>query len=584
MTQPTPRIIQRPRSRAVHDAAIALNYTALQAIILAGRLGDAQASGLSRTVSPQAADLDPPDTLPDIDRAAGRLAQAVMRGDNVIPISDHDCDGVSGHSIIRAAMLDVFHHPVDRMHSFIGHRLQEGYGVSDGVVDRIAAAGHAEGVAVSVDCGSSDEPRIARLAQMGIETIVTDHHGVEGSGPPSAFACVNPAREDSHFPDKSIAGCHTAWLTMCATRTRLIELGHLSPDTPSLADLLCYDSLGTVADCVDMAVSRNNRIAVQRGLLRMNHAPRPCWQAFREILGKTDPFTATDIAFKLGPMVNSRGRLDEAMMGVRFLRAPALDAALKYARVLMECNEERKRTERVMKSDAMALAQDQALAGAHGLALWLEEGHSGVHGIVASRVTEALGRPTVCLSPKQGHPELVTGSVRTMGGFHVRNALLRIAQEEPGLMVAHGGHAGAGGLTIRRADIAQFQSMWDMTVREQQIELGPVVLTDGPLPGRPSLGMLSEMAVLAPYGRQFDTPVFSDTLEIVQAREVGEGGAHVKLKLRSDQTIIDGIWFNVDPNHKQAIVPGARRTLAFELDQNTFRGTTSLQLLVRAMA
>lgn len=582
---PTPRIVQRPRSAAVHQAALSQGYTPLQAGILAGRLGDAQAASLSRTVRPQIADLDPPDSLPDIDRAADRLARAVVNGEDIICCSDHDCDGVSGHSIVRAAMLDVFRHDAVRMHSFISHRLQEGYGISEGVVARIAAAGHRSGVLVSVDQGSSDEPRIAKLKALGIDTIVTDHHGVEGKGPPSALACVNPAREDGKFPDKTIAGCHTAWLTMCAVRERLMACGHLPrEDTPNLGYLLDYDALGVVADCVDLGVSRNNRLVVQRGLLRMNRNERPCWQAMRQVLEYADPFCTADIAFKLGPHINARGRMDEAMAGVRFLRAPTLAVAHALALQLHAANEDRKLTERRMKEGAMQQALDQVNAGSHGIAIWMPDGHSGVHGVTASRLVEAFGRPTVCLSPKLGAAGLVTGSIRTMGGFHVREALLRIQTMDPDLLIAFGGHRGAGGCTLNESDIQRFQQLWAQVVEDAALDLGPVVLTDGPLPGAPDLALLAQLGALEPYGREFDAPQFSDTIELREIREVGEGGAHLKLQVGLGGRTVDAIWFNAPAAHRAGLAPGVRRQAAFSLDQNTWRGNTKLQLLVRALA
>lgn len=144
---------QRPRSAPVEAAASALGYTPLQAQLLAGRLADHQAGHLQRQVRPQMADLDPPDALPDIDKAAGRIADAVVRGEPILPCSDHDCDGVTSHQIMRGALIDLFGHPSDRVHSFISHRMREGYGISDGVVSRIEAAGHRAGVLVSADQG-----------------------------------------------------------------------------------------------------------------------------------------------------------------------------------------------------------------------------------------------------------------------------------------------------------------------------------------------------------------------------------------------------------------------------------------------
>jgi len=580
---PTPLLKKRAQSKAVLEAAERGGFTPLQARVLAGRLGESQAKDLASSIRPAAADLDAPDSLPDIDAAANRLADAIETGERILPCTDHDVDGVTSHAIIRAALIDVFHHPVDMVHSFISHRIKEGYGISEGVVSRIAAAGHRGGVLLSADQGSSDEPRIAKLKALGIETIVTDHHGVEGKGPVSAYAVVNPTREDSRFPDKTIAGCHTAWLTMAATRKELIRRGRLPDTAPQLSGMVDILALGVVADCVDMGGSRNNRLLVQRGLAEINRFRRPCWEALRQIRGKSEPFTAEDLAFLAGPMINARGRLDEAMAGVRFLRSQTIDQATRLAKLLQEANEERKVIERHLKEEAIEIASRLVESGAEGLAIRLDNGHSGVHGIVASRVVEAFGRPTVCLSPKAGHPGVYSGSCRTIRGFHVRNALAEIAEHFPDILMAWGGHAGAGGLTLHADAIDEFTAAWDEVVRQSHCDIGPSITTDGPLGVAPDLNTLAELSALGPYGNGFEIPVFSERAQIVSARQVGDGGLHAQLKLEIHGRTIPAIWFNVPESGGRIIEPGRAITVAFNLATNEFRGDISLQAQVRGI-
>lgn len=550
--------------------------------MISGRLGDDAAGSLQRTLKPQMADLDAPDSLPDIERATDRLVRAIVNKEPVICCSDHDADGVTGHSVVRGALIDVFEHPAELTHSFISHRMKEGYGISEGVVARIQAAGHRSGCLVSVDQGSSDGARIAKLSAMGIDTIVTDHHGVEGSGPPSALACVNPVREDSRFPDKFIAGCHVAWLTMASVRRELIRIGHLPADTPHLTEYLPAVALGTTADCVSFARSRNNRLLVKRGLHMINTDPAPCWQALFELTGKGEPATASTLGYVWGPTTNASGRLDEAMTGVRFLRSQTLEQARQLAALMIAANEERKQIERAMRDKAMPVARAQVANGAKGLAVWLDDGHSGVHGITASRVTQEFGRPTLCISPKQGQPGIVTASARSVPGFHVRQAFARMEAMYPGCFIASGGHEGAGGLTAKESDLPTIQALWDDCVHASGVEVGPVVVTDGALPRAPDFAMLAELAALEPFGREFDAPCFSQACVIRSAQAIGEGGKHVRLQLEVLGRTIAGIWFNV-PTLDWRVEAGLPVMCVFELSTNTFRGNTSLQLIVRHM-
>lgn len=581
MTAEKVNIVERPVEPSVLEAALAHGYTPLQASIIARRLPAEFAPDLQRYVRPEMRDLDPPDLLPDIGPAVARIATAVVTGEPLILCVDHDADGVDSLAVVYGALVDAIGVPPEQVHVYTSHRLREGYGVSDALVDRILASGLTRGLLITADQGSSDEPRIARLRAAGIETVVTDHHGVEGAGPPSAVACVNPCREDSAFPDRYIAGCHVAWLVMAALRRELIAWGHLPEDAPKLGFLLPYVALGTAADCVSFAKSRNNRLIVQAGLHMMNTRRGPCWEALAQVKGVSGPITAETLGFYFAPMINAGGRLDDAMPGFHLMRSRTLDEALIYADQLNRANEERKGIERGMRDAAMQDAARQVEDGARAICVWMPEGHSGVHGVVASRLTEAFGRPTLCLSPKQGEPGVVTGSARSVPGFNVREAFLAIDAQAPGMLLKFGGHAGAGGLTLREADIDQLRLLWNVVaLTTEGARIGPTKVTDGPLPCPPSLELLSELAALEPYGREFDAPVFSQELYVVGAKRVGEGGKHMKLEFAWDNApVVPAIWFNVPAMDWEPGV-GDRVEVVFSLSSNTFRGNTSVQLQV----
>lgn len=578
-------LVVRPLEPVVHAAALAQGYTPLQARILAGRLDASMATDLKRNIHPSREDLDGPDGLPDIDVAADRIAKGVMAGEPLILMTDHDCDGGSAHALMRAALIDYMQVPPHQIASFISQRITEGYGLSDAVVDRILAAGHRSGVLVSADVGSADNARFARLRAAGIEGICTDHHEIPDEGPPeAAVATVSPTREDSRFPDRAIAGCHTAWLTMVAVRERLVQLGHLPKNTPALTELLDYSALGSVVDCMTIGRSRNNRRLVRHGLYLINERPRPCWQAFNEVTRKTSPWTAEDLSFLAGPRINSRGRLDDQMTGVRFLRAPTLEAARRLAELLERDNTTRKQIEAGMKEEAFAQARAQVAAGRAGLTIYLPDGHSATHGIVASKITSATGHPVVILSPKFGRPDLLSGSVRSVAGVHARDALQRVADAHPGIFVAMGGHKGAAGLTVPLNRLEDLADTWDAAVRADSPVLGPRHYTDGAIPPGLSLASLAEMEALAPYGREFEYPCFSQDFVIESLRTMGDG-SHLRLQIRPDGgEPVAAVWFGaVRPGHALPVSSGERRTLAVTPRANTFRGETSLQLMVEAV-
>src|SRR5690625_721065 len=175
------RVIERSPSQEVLAAAIAHGYSELQAGIIARRLPGEFAHDLQRYVRPEMRDLDPPDLLPDIERAVQRIGQAIICGEPIVLAVDHDADGVTSAVVIYGALVDVLGVDPAQIHCYSSHRLKEGYGLSDALVDRMLGDGFDRGLVITADQGSADEPRIARLKAAGIDTVVTDHHGIEGA-------------------------------------------------------------------------------------------------------------------------------------------------------------------------------------------------------------------------------------------------------------------------------------------------------------------------------------------------------------------------------------------------------------------
>ncbi len=577
------RIIDRPVSQEVMQAAIAAGYTRLQSRVIAGRLSDRDANKVSLLIRPQLSALDAPDHLPDIDAAADAVARAVQQRLPLILLSDFDADGASGHAVLKFALRDYFGVPENQIHSYIGHRLREGYGVSENVTQRILDSAPKPGLIITVDQGSSDHARIEKLREHGFMTVVTDHHGVPESGPPAAaIACVNPMRRDSAFADPYIAGVHVAWLLCCAVRQRLVERGHLPATAPRLGGLLDLVALGTIADCVDLAHSPNNRAVLMRGLALMN-APdaRPVWRALYSASRCSGPITAATLGFTFGPIINARGRLDCALGAVDLLMCQDDGEALRLAQALVEHNSERKQIQSRMLRRILPLAEQQAVTGCAAITVFDREGHPGVHGVCAARLVEAYGRPAAYFSPKQGGDH-VTASLRTVPGFHIRNALAEIAESHPDDFIAWGGHAGAGGVTLKQEGVDRFRAAFNAVATRalSACTLGPRVLTDGELGHTPSLELFYDLDALQPFGRQWEAPVFRADGRVLDLRFVGDG-THLKLMIEIGSNRFDAIWFGAVRDGVCPVESGQVIRLAYELDANTFRDETRLQLRVR---
>lgn len=579
-----PQIRQRVQDAAVlHDAASS-GFDALQASIIAGRL--TQKQGLGQVLA-TTRDLDPPDGLPDIGVAADAITDAIMSRDQVLALAcDHDADGSSALSVLLEALLDYFHVSPARVMPFISHRMREGYGVTDTFVTRMLEECPEGALLITADQGSSNQAAFKRLrAERNVSSVVTDHHGIPPEGPPTAaIACVNPVRSDSKFGDPCIAGCAVAWLTMCAVRHRLIARGWLPADAPNLAGLLDFVAVGTVADASSIGRSKNNRAYIKYGLSLMNRAnPRPAWAAMRGLLKKTDPFTTTDISHQIAPRVNARGRLGDAMASVQFMRSTDAVEAMKLAALLDTENQARKAIQQSMMGEAMEFGGLQAEAGRAALCVHFVNGHSGVHGIVSSRLVEEFGRPVCSLSPKQGVPGVVTGSLRSIPGVNIRQALQYVDEHEPGILLSWGGHFGAAGCSALEENIDRFHDLLCDGVMAQADPANflPIIWTDGSLGDVPDAQTMERINALEPYGREFEAPLFQDRFTVAAARPVGDG-SHLKLDLVSTSgNHAGGIWFRaIEPGAALPFGVGEEANFVYSIANNTFRGRTSIDMKI----
>lgn len=615
VTLPRPKMMARKINMEIEAEASSLGLHPIIARIISSRPLP-QGFSLEDIITPKLSHLLAPQMMADMDRAATRLASAIVNEECIGIETDHDCDGQTSHAVLFYNLSQRFKHPASLIRSYIGHRLTEGYGLSDSVAARILADDPRPSLLITADNGSSDEPRIAKLKVAGIDVLVTDHHAIPVEGyPKSAFACLNPTRSECSYGDPFIAGCMVAWLLMAATRQKLIECGHLAKDAPTLSDSLDFVAVGTIADCVSMARSQNNRAIVAYGMRLISKGNRPCWRAIlAESNNPRNPIRSEDLGFRIGPLLNSDGRLASAFGSVSFLLAETDEEARDWIQSLKDQNEQRKAIQKGIVKQAMDQASDQVAAGQYSICIYLEEGHSGVQGIAASRIKDSFGRPTAIFAPKhvthklgtdkhgtdkdadsiEQREALITGSVRGIDEIHVRDALQWVSDSAPGLLLAFGGHKGAGGLTLEKKNFKEFQTLFEAAVRAQfeaqfsdhsHESLGPVIQTDGPLETEYlNLDLLDFLNELEPFGREFEAPIFELEGSLVDLKPVGDG-THARVQLEVEGLRFTGIWFGMRQTSQSSlpVTKGASVRAAFSLRENYFRGQRSLDIQIIQM-
>lgn len=521
-----------------------------------------------------------PDTMKGLEPAAKLIADAMQQDKSILIVGDFDADGATSTSVCLLALRMMGASKVDYL---IPNRFDYGYGLSPEIV-AVAASKQAE-LLITVDNGISSIEGVAAAKAFGMQVVITDHH-LPGHELPAADAIVNPNQPGCQFASKSIAGVGVAFYLMTALRAELRARHWYQARgiaEPNLGTLLDIVALGTVADVVSL--DANNRILVEAGLQRVRSGRcRVGITALLEV-AKRNParIVASDFGFAVGPRLNAAGRLDEMALGVETLLCEDIMYARRMAAELDSLNQERRELEVGMQQEALKSLEYLKLNEEQlpwGIALFQEDWHQGVIGILASRIKDKYHRPVIAFADA-GNGE-IKGSARSIKGLHMRDLLELVNSRHPGLISKFGGHAMAAGLTLKSGGFATFAKAYDDAVREllKPEQLTGELWSDGELtPTELTLEIAQLLRNAGPWGQSFEEPLFDGYFKIIQQRIVGE--RHLKLVLETpcSTVMLDAIAFNVDLHTwPDATIQHAR--IVYKLDVNEYRGNFTLQLMV----
>jgi single-stranded-DNA-specific exonuclease len=526
------------------------------------------------------AKLLPPSTLLGADRAAILLADALAQNKRLCIVADYDCDGATACALaIRGLRLLGARH----LDYLVPDRVVDGYGLTAPIAQRVKDLG--ADVLITVDNGIASMEGVAHAKSMGLQVLVTDHHlpAVLASGEvqlPDADVIVNPNQPGCTFQSKSIAGVGVMFYVLLALRSELRQRGVFDQTSqPKLDALLPLVALGTVADVVKL--DANNRRLVAQGLKRVRALAMPAGIASLFVASGRQAAVATtfDFGFALGPRINAAGRLSDMTLGIECLITDDAGRADELARTLDGINRQRREIEGDMREQALLIAEslfDEGDEPPPAICVFDPDFHEGVVGIVASRIKDKLHRPAFVFaaSTAPGKEHELKGSGRSIPGFHLRDALDLVAKRYPGVLLRFGGHAMAAGCTVPEERLDDFeqgltevaQEWLDAATLTRQLE------TDGPLDPQYLRVDLVDTLHKEVWGQGFAAPTFSEEVEVVSQRLVGE--KHLQLKLKHRGQPVDGIWFG----HTGQLPP--KVTLAFRLDADEWNGVRRVKFFV----
>jgi len=529
--------------------------------------------GLARLIAPT--------EMLGLSAAATLLADAIAADKTLCIVADYDCDGATACAVgIRGLRLLGAKH----VSYIVPDRVVDGYGLTAPISERVKASG--ADVLITVDNGIASFEGVATARALGLQVLVTDHHlPASRDGQivlPEADVIVNPNQPGCTFASKSIAGVGVMFYVLLALRAELRQRGVFPAATqPKLDALLPLVALGTVADVVKL--DANNRRLVAQGLKRVRALMLPTGLASLFIAAGRDAQVATtfDFGFALGPRINAAGRLSDMTLGIECLLTDDAARGLELAKTLDGINRERREIEGSMREQALAVAEslfDDNEEAPPAICVFDPDFHEGVVGIVASRIKDKLHRPTFVFaqSGAPGREHELKGSGRSIPGFHLRDALDLVAKRHPGVLLRFGGHAMAAGCTIAAENFDAFEQGLSQVAREwlDAATLMRRLDTDGPLKPEYRRVELVDALHKEVWGQGFAPPTFSEEVEVLSQRLVGE--KHLALKLRHQGQPVDGIWFG----HTEPLP--ARVKLAFRLDADAWNGIRRVRFLVEA--
>ena len=513
---------------------------------------------------PVLASLHDPVLLRDAEVAARRIVQAIERDEMVVVHGDYDADGISG----AALLTDWIRTLGGRAEPIVPDRFRHGYDLSRLGVERAAARGAS--LLVTVDCGIVALEPVRLAVDAGMDVIVTDHH-TPGPRLPDALAVVNPNRPGCCYPNKDLCGAGVAFkVGQLVAR----DLGQPEDAAWSYLDLV---AVATIAD--QMKLHGENRVLARYGLRVLSRTGRPGLEALMRSADVTlgGPVEADAVAFRIGPRINAAGRVGDAGEALRLLLTEDSDEAAGLAEVLERNNRERRELESETSEEALAVLRESYDPERDRAVVVAGEGwHSGVIGIVASRVVERIHRPAVVIALDG---EAGRGSARSIPPFDLHGAISACAEH----LDRFGGHHQAAGMDIRRDRIPAFREAFQAVARRRlgDEQPRPVLPVDAEIGlGEVDLQLSRYMRYAGPFGRGNPEPVFmARRVRFADRPRVLKGG-HLKFRMVQNGARLGAIGFRLVERVSLAELAGRPVDVAFSLLENTFRGVTAVEARV----
>ena len=511
--------------------------------------------------------------LTGIEKAYEIIMEEIESGRKIRVVGDYDIDGVCSSYILVKA-LKYFGANVDVK---IPDRIKDGYGINDNIINDAAN----DGVSMIITCdnGIAAHSQMKLAKRLGIKVIITDHHEVyQEDGKdllPVANVVINPKRSDCDYPFKSICGGLVAYKLMEYIYERLYFKKIYEDE--KLTDLLEVAAIATIGDV--MPLVDENRILVKNGLKNLMHTKNLGLQALIKVTGmEGKKLTAYSIGFVLGPCLNAGGRLENALIALNMFMAESEEEAMKYASHLKELNDERKDLTLKNVKRAIETAENE-YSDNDILVIYLDDCHESIAGIIAGRVREAIGKPTIILTEAFGEEDMIKGSGRSIESYNMFEALYEVKD----IFVKFGGHHMAAGMSLKKERLDEFRERLNENSKLCDEDFVQKIWIDIALPfSYLSLDFVRELDKLEPFGNKNEKPKFArKDIKIISKTILGKNKNVVKMVLEDvDKTAVEAIYFGDGEEFFKSIQDKKTIDIIYYPDINEYGGRESLQIVI----
>ncbi len=513
-------------------------------------------------------DLHDPFLMADMDNAVKRLSQQIKAGKKILIFGDYDVDGITSVALVFLFLKNNF--PQLNPIYYIPDRETEGYGISIKGID--FAKENDCSLMIALDCGIKAVDKVEYAKKNGVDIIICDHH-TPGDKLPDAIAVLDPKRVDCQYPYKELSGCGVGF--------KLLQAFSMANDIPlenlfSLIDLL---ALSISSDIVP--ITGENRVLCKAGIEKLSTNPIPGIKAIMEqtnLIGKS--LNVSDLVFIIGPRINASGRMLHGSRSVKLLTGEDIEQLNNDANAIDDLNTQRKTIDTSIKNEVIEMVkQIPDYEERKSIVLYKNNWHKGVLGIVASRIVEEFYKPTILLTESDG---MLVGSARSIKGFNLYKAIDTCKEN----LQNYGGHEFAAGLTLKLENFENFKQQFEMVVSQTILpeQTEPKLYYDLELPlSKISWKLYRLLEKMKPYGPENMTPVFvTRGLKDTGRSKVVGNNEHLQLVLTDGNNEVKAIAFNMAD--KLPLVKNNQVKICYTINENHFRGTTSLQLVVKAIA